>query len=112
MAGVELNRREFVLAVAAAAASAQGCSSQPDEPARATLVRLLGLRENQARWVDALSPAQQDELRTLLLEPKPQARRQTIELLMKVIGRRERLFAYVGYPALPQLGACDGLIRE
>jgi hypothetical protein len=112
MSGVELNRREFVLAVAASAASAHACSRQPDEPARATLVRLLGLGEKQARWVDSLSPAQQEELRTLLLEPDPQARRQTIELLMKVIGRRDRLFAYVGYPALPQLGACDGLIRE
>jgi hypothetical protein len=109
---VGLSRREFCLAMAATAAAAHGCSRVPDEPARVTLVRLLGLREKQARWVDSLSPAQQEELRTLLLEPDPKAERHTIELLMKVFGRRERLFAYVGYPAMTDLGACDGLVRE
>jgi hypothetical protein len=32
--------------------------------------------------------------------------------VLKVLGRRERLFAYVGYPELPPVGICDGLIRE
>jgi len=39
--------------------------------------------------------------------------KQTIDLLMKVLGRRERLFPYVGYPPLPnRVTACDGLLRE
>ena len=37
----------------------------------------------------------------------------TAYLLMKVLGRRERLFPYVGYPPLPnRVTACDGLLRE
>jgi hypothetical protein len=108
---VRLNRRDFCAALAISTA-AQACSREPDEPARATLVRLLGLTETQAAWLDSLSPAQQVELRDALVSRSPNTERHTIELLMKVFGRRERLFAYVGYPELPRIGACDGLLRE
>ena len=93
-------------------AAAQACTRQPDEPARATLARLLGLTAAQAAWLDTLSPAEQQELRDALLWPSDKAERQTVALLMKVFGRRDRLFAYVGYPELPRIGACDGLLRE
>ena len=109
---MDLNRREFCLAVAIAAAAGEACTREPDEPARTALVRMLGLSGKQARWVDSLSPGQQEELRAQLLDPDPAARQHAIELLMKIFGRRDRLFAYVGYPALPHVGACDGLIRE
>jgi len=109
---VDLNRREFWAVLALSAAAAQACSHEPDEPARTALVRILGLKQEHAAWVDSLSPAEQGELRDALVSPAASPGPQTIALLMKVFSRRERLFAYVGYPELPQIGACDGLIRE
>jgi len=100
------------MAVATALAAGEACSRTPAEPARDVIVRFLGLVGAQARWVDALTAAQQEELRERIVKPSPVPDRHTIELLMKILGRRERLFAYVGYPALEQIGACDGLIRE
>ena len=109
---MDLNRREFCAALAFSAAAAQACSHAPDEPARVTLVRILGLKPEQAPWLDSLSGGQQAELRDALVSAPASPERHTIELLMKIFGPRDRLFAYVGYPELPQMGACDGLIRE
>jgi hypothetical protein len=100
------------MVVAAALAAGEACSPSPAEPARDVIARFLGLAGAQARWVDALTAAQQEELRQRIVNPSPTPERHTIELLMKILGRRERLFAYVGYPALEQIGARDGLIRE
>jgi len=108
---VRLNRRDFCAALAVSAA-AQACASEPEESVRATLARLLGLTEQQTAWLESLSPAGQRELRDGLLSPAPNNERGTIALLMKVFGPRDRLFAYVGYPELPRIGACDGLLRE
>ena len=108
---MRLKRREFCAALAMSAA-APSCTRQPEEPARATLARLLGLTAAQAAWLDALSAAQQQELRDALLSPPAKTDRHTVALLMKVFGPRDRLFAYVGYPELPRIGACDGLLRE
>jgi len=107
-----LDRRAFCLALAGSLSAVEACSRAPEEPARDVIVRFLGLTGTEQRWVDALTPPQQEELRARLANPSQLAERQTIELLMKILGRRERLFAYVGYPALPRVGACDGLIRE
>ena len=109
---MDLNRREFWAVLALSAAAAQACSHEPDEPARATLVRILGLKQEHAAWVDSLSPTEQSALRDALVSPAAAPDRDTVDLLMKVFSRRERLFAYIGYPELPQIGACDGLIRE
>lgn len=107
-----IDRREFCLSIAASLAVGQACSKEPEEPARDTLDRMLGLTRDQTRWVDSLSPAQQVELRDRLVDPVARAERHTIQLLMKIFSPRERLYAYVGYPQIEQLGACDGLIRE
>lgn len=108
-----LNRRAFCQSLAAAL-SAAAASAQPtgSEPAHAALAQLLGLQGEELRWLDALKPPQQ---RALLAALRAGGRpgRQTVDLLYRVIGRRERLFAYVGYPPLSnRLIACDGLIRE
>jgi hypothetical protein len=73
---------------------------------------LLGLRPDEAAWLGVLGENEQIALRDALAKSgSPSAH--TIELLMKVLGRRERLFPYVGYPPLPNhLTACDGLLRE
>jgi hypothetical protein len=75
-------------------------------------VRLLGLTGAEESWLDALSADEQRELHDGIKTPGRRASRRTVELVMKVLGRRERLFAYVGYPELQPVGVCDGLIRE
>jgi hypothetical protein len=107
---VPIDRRGFCLTVAGTLAAA--CSTAPAEPPRQGLARLLALKGSEESWLDALSPAEQRDLHEALGHPSQQTSRRTVDLVMKVLGRRERLFAYVGYPELPQLGACDGLIRE
>jgi hypothetical protein len=108
---VRIDRRRFCLTVAAALATAGGCSTVPDEAPRPGLVRLLGLTSAEEAWLDVLSPEEQRELHQALRAPGETSRR-TVDLVLKVLGRRERLFAYVGYPELPPVGICDGLIRE
>jgi hypothetical protein len=109
---VRIERREFCVALAALA-TAGACSTAPSEPPRRGLTRLLGLRTpDEEKWLDALSPKEQGELHQALLAPEQRMSRRTIDLVMKVVSRRERLFAYVGYPELQQVGVCDGLIRE
>ena len=84
-------------------ASAQG----PDR-----LAQVLGLKGAETVWLNDLSTRERSALLAALTSgaaPTPA----TINLIYKVIGRRERLFTYVGYPPLPnRLTACDGLIRE
>ena len=108
---LELDRRGFCALLAGSLAAGAGCS-EPADPATTALPRLLGLAPSQANWITALTEHEQQQLREALVrrgKPSPQ----TIDLLMKVLGRRERLFPYVGYPPLPnRLSACDGLLRE
>jgi hypothetical protein len=99
--------------VTAALTTGQACSTPPDEDVRSGLARLLGLQTpNERRWLDALTEPEQGELHAALLAPDQQPSRRTVDLVLKVMGRRERLFAYVGYPELQRVGICDGLIRE
>jgi hypothetical protein len=110
---VKVDRRSFCLALATAPLTAAGaCSTTPPVDTRTALAQLLTLTTpGEVKWLDVLSPDEQRELQTLLTSAE-RASRRSINLVMKVIGRRERLFAYVGYPPLERLGACDGLIRE
>ena len=107
-----LNRRTFCFALAAAITTSPACRrGAPPEP-RDGLAQLLGLEGDELAWLDALPAEQQAELYTALTSGEPPSRR-TVDLIMRVLGRRERLFAYVGYPPLPnQLEACNGLLRE
>jgi hypothetical protein len=109
---VRVDRRSFCLTLAASLGTAGACSPSRIEEPRPGLVRLLGLTGAEETWLDALSAAEQRELHDALTAPGRRASRRTVGLVMKVLGRRERLFAYVGYPELQRVGVCDGLIRE
>lgn len=108
-----LNRRAFwqslAVSLSAAAAFAQ---QRPAGSAKAELADLLSLRGDEVKWLDSLTAPQQAALLSgLRTSGRPS--RAVVDLLYRVLGRRERLFAYVGYPPLPnRLTACDGLIRE
>src|SRR5262245_5509473 len=108
---LEIDRRDFWALLAGGLVASTGCSGSED-PVATPLPRLLGLAPSEASWITALTEREQQQLRDALVQrghPSPE----TIELLMKVLGRRERLFPYVGYPPLPNhLTACDGLLRE
>jgi hypothetical protein len=107
-----IDRRAFCLALACSIAGSGCRAGRPDEPPREGLARLLGLEGSEAAWLDALAEGRQRQLYDALLSGEPPAQ-ETIELLMRVFGRRDRLFAYVGYPPMPdRLEGCDGLLRE
>jgi len=108
-----LNRRAFwqslAVSLSAVAAAAQ---PRPAGNAREELAEVLSLRPAEVPWLDALTAPQQNALLAGLRTPGRPSR-EVVDLLYRVLGRRERLFAYVGYPPLPnRLTACDGLIRE
>jgi hypothetical protein len=108
-----MNRRIFCRIVTGSLVAGATCARPPSESANAGLTRILGLGAAEREWLRSLSPAEQQELYAALTSPRERRSARTIDLLMKVVGRRERLFAYVGYPPLPnRLSACDGLLRE
>ena len=109
---MRVDRRSFCLTIGASLATAGGCSTVPDEALRPGLVRLLGLTAAQDVWLDVLTPQEHRELYAAMRAPEQRNSRRTVDLVMKTLGRRERLFAYVDYPELQRVGVCDGLIRE
>lgn len=110
---MHVNRRTFCAGIVSAALTgSQACSRAPEESVSEGLARLLGLHTTGERaWLKTLSRAEQGELYDALRSSGQPARR-TVDLVLKVISRRERLFAYIGYPELQRAGICDGLIRE
>jgi hypothetical protein len=110
---MRVDRRTFCTGIVTAALTAgQACSRAPDESVPDGLARLLGLHTTGERaWLETLSGAEQRELYDAL-RASGQPTRRTVDLVLKVISRRERLFAYIGYPELQRAGICDGLIRE
>jgi hypothetical protein len=107
------NRRGFFALTMGAAATGACSRSAPTEAPQAGLVRLLGLHPDEVAWLNVLSDMEKQALHEALANPRGAPAPETVGLLMKVLGPRERLFAYVGYPALPDsLRACDGLLRE
>jgi hypothetical protein len=108
-----VDRRRFCAALAASLVGACSKAPPPSADPKVDLARSLGLQAAELVWLDSLSPAEQRTLRDGLLSGQGAPSRRTVDLLMKVIGRRERLFAFVGYPSRANgLTACDGLIRE
>ena len=108
-----LGRREFwkSLFLGLSATAAVAAAPSPGQPTQDQLAEVLGLTGDEVRWLGDLKPPQQAALLAALRAGRPD--RDTVALLYRVLGRRERLFAYVGYPPLPnRLVACDGLIRE
>ena len=109
-----IDRRVFWQSLAAALSSAALAAQQSGtaEAPRQALARILGLAGTEVGWLDDLSAPQQKAL-AAGLRAKGRPSRQTVDLLYRVLGRRDRLFPYVGYPPLPnRLTACDGLLRE
>jgi hypothetical protein len=111
-----IDRRAFCMALAASIAGTIACSPPDHRPtgsARERLIRVLGLEGPEVEWLSSLSDKEHQELIAGLESPAAGSANRTTALLMKLLGRRDRLFAYVGYPQLPdQLQGCDGLIRE
>lgn len=108
-----MNRRIFCRIVTSSLVAGAACTRPAAEDANAGLIRILGLGPAERQWLQSLSAVEQQELYAGLTSPQERRSARTIDLLMKVVGRRERLFAYVGYPPLPdRLSACDGLLRE
>jgi hypothetical protein len=110
---MHVNRRTFCTGIVTAVLTGgQACSRAPEESVPDGLARLLGLHTTGERaWLETLSGAEQGELYDAL-SASGQPTRRTVDLVLKVISRRERLFAYIGYPELQRAGICDGLIRE
>lgn len=109
-----MNRRLFCrsLGIALATLGAGVRPATAVEPTSQRLATVLGLTGTEVRWLNDLSAAERGALLTGLTSGSRPSRA-TIDLLYRVLGRRERLFQYVGYPPLPnRLTACDGLIRE
>ena len=107
------DRRAFLRsALALSGVAVAGCGQPavgPDE-----LARRLGLQPDQRSWLKDLTADQQRELASAL---SARASSETLaraeRLLMKVIGPRDRLFAFVGYPPTArQRTVCDGLLQE
>jgi hypothetical protein len=111
---MRVHRRTFCAGVVTTVLTAgQACSRPPDESVPEGLARLLGLRTADERaWLKALSEPEQRDLYDALRASGQQPSRRTVDLVLKVIGRREHLFAYIDYPELQRVGICDGLIRE
>jgi hypothetical protein len=108
---VSLDRREFWMSLFAVLSASAASAASPAQSTHDQLADVLGLKGDEARWLGDLTPAQQETLLRALRAGRPD--QDTVALLYRVLGRRERLFAYVGYPPLPnRLVACDGLIRE
>lgn len=109
-----MNRRVFCQSLGATLATLSAGARPADaaQTPRDRLASVLGLAGAEVAWLTDLSAAEQGALLSALTSTARPSRR-TIDLLYRVIGRRERLFQYVGYPPLPnRLIACDGLIRE
>lgn len=106
------DRRRFIaLMTCAAGAAWSGCQTRP--LTKDDLVALLDLRDSELEWVSELSQEQVTALCEGLTAVEGAQRARAIELAVKILTRRERLVAYVGYPPRAKItNVCDGLFRE
>lgn len=109
--GADRDRRALIeLLLAGAVACAVGCRAS--ETPEAGLARLFDLDANELQVLDALSEPERHELYTNLIEGGEVTGR-TVDLVMKLIGSRSAVFAFVGYGIVPpRMGVCGGLLRE
>lgn len=98
-----------ILPVAALAACRRPAPT-PDEE----LTSLLQLRDGEKEWLASIREADRRELQAVLASGgDARQTRRAQDLLLRVIGPRDHLYAYVGYPKVPRRrSACDGLLRE
>lgn len=112
---MDLDRRTVLHLVIGLMSSAALGESAILEPADVeTLSRLLGLGPGQEHWLADLTPLEQGQLRAALAAGGQQeAAPGTVQLLARVLGRRSRLYEFLGYPqAQDKRSMCDGLMRE
>jgi hypothetical protein len=107
------DRRAFLQsALAVPGVAWAGC--RRSRPLAEELALRLGLHSDQRAWLNDLTAEQQRDVLSALspgASRKVQARAE--RLLMKVIGPRDRLFSFVGYPPTArQRTVCDGLLHE
>ena len=109
---MHVNRRTFCTGIVTAALTGgQACSRAPEESVPDGLARLLGLHTTGERaWLETLSGAEQRELHDAL-RASGQPTRRTVDLVLKVISRRERLFARRAEPEQPGQPVRDALFR-
>jgi hypothetical protein len=101
-----------MVAAALAAAGMPLPSAEAAQPG--ALAALLGLGPRERSWLSVLTPDERHQLQRALATAGdgPVAPR-TIELLGKLVSRRSRLFAFLGYPGVADTrSVCDGLMRE
>ncbi len=109
-----IDRRTLIKLLAGSAMSVGLFGCEATGPPAERLARLLGLSDAEQEWLVDLTIDDQAELAGALAGPgnAPMTPR-TIDLATKIIGRRSRLFAFVGYPGVPDArSVCDGLVRE
>jgi hypothetical protein len=109
-----MNRRLFCRSLGIVLATLGVATGAADAapPTLERLAQVLGLEGAEVAWLNDLSDRERSALLAALTS-RTRPSRATVDLLYRVLGRRERLFQYVGYPPLPnRLTACDGLIRE
>ena len=78
------------------------------------LASVLGLTGEERRWIAVLSHEEQRRLALALSGPDATPLEdEAVDLAMRVLSARSRLFRYLGYPILPDdRSLCDGLVRE
>lgn len=106
-----MKRRTFCTILAGTVVGSAGCTSR-SALSETSLATLLDLTPAEAAWLDVLSNNEREELRERLADAALRASPRTVQLLLKVLDRRDRLFAYVGYPPSVATGLCDGLLEE
>jgi hypothetical protein len=105
------NRRVFLTIVGCLAGGTLPWSRAQSATAD-DLARLLSLRQNERRWLAALSPAEIATVHAGLTSAEPAARECATEIVATVLQPQERLMTYAGYPRSRIRNICDGLFRE
>ena len=103
-----VDRRTFLRLTAALPVSVSAASCAKRAPPDERIEELLGLDRS---WVAALAAEDREHLVTAL-ESRSRDRRAG-DLIFRLVEPRDRLFAYVEYPAVSRRrSVCDGLLRE
>lgn len=108
---VPLDRRAFLRFAAALPLSSSVISCGEAGSPEDQLLTRLGLSAAERPWVAALGADDQQHLLAAL--KSGDGDRRARELLFRLLEPRDRLFSYVGYPAVSRRrSVCDGLLRE
>ena len=106
-----VDRRTFLRLTAALPVSVSAASCAKRAPTDERIVELLGLGPQDRSWVAALAAEDREHLVTAL-ESRSRDRRAG-DMIFRLVEPRDRLFAYVEYPAVSRRrSVCDGLLRE